>query len=353
VDDGSTDRSIDIIYEFICVDQRFTLVCQDHSGISNAIKNGIEKAKSAYIVLMDQDDIALPQRLQKIAEAFAAGAELIMSDYEIVNELSLSVGRTVTIPNYITAENILLEEWKRNYFLGSAMAFIWKKDFEMHPLSGGCTDYDISLKMLLRGYRFCYIPEVLLKYRVHRSNTSADYRRMKNDAKLVLGQYDESELLNHLLIQGYRRSDVLLAVGVFCLFLERLQSANSLFNQVFSCGEPMKDRLRMELLFYSAVCNYKQGEMIQSLKLLHQMVDEGLLNPAVANNLGVLYTLREQLEAACFWFNKAIAMNRGYQDAAKNMELIRSGEPGKINQVRFTERLLRDTLTHVDNLKNN
>lgn len=62
VDDGSTDKSKDIIKSYS--DPRIILIEQTNAGIAIALNNGIRISKGKYIARMDMDDIALPQRLE-------------------------------------------------------------------------------------------------------------------------------------------------------------------------------------------------------------------------------------------------------------------------------------------------
>ncbi|MCK4248925.1 MAG: glycosyltransferase family 2 protein, partial [Candidatus Omnitrophica bacterium] len=63
VDDGSTDKSADIINSFN--DKRISYVYQKNQGISGARNTAISESKGEYIALLDHDDLWLPQKLEK------------------------------------------------------------------------------------------------------------------------------------------------------------------------------------------------------------------------------------------------------------------------------------------------
>ena len=63
VNDGSTDRSIEIIQTFD--DPRITLIHQENQGVSTARNRGIAQAKGDYIALIEGDDIWTPEKLEK------------------------------------------------------------------------------------------------------------------------------------------------------------------------------------------------------------------------------------------------------------------------------------------------
>lgn len=65
VDDGGTDRSIEICRQFD--DPRITLVHQKNRGLAGARNTGILAAKGRYIALLDSDDRWLPEKLSLLA----------------------------------------------------------------------------------------------------------------------------------------------------------------------------------------------------------------------------------------------------------------------------------------------
>ena len=63
-DDGSRDGSPDVIRRF--ADKRLNLVAfEKNRGISAAMNNAISRAKGEFIAILNSDDFALPQRLER------------------------------------------------------------------------------------------------------------------------------------------------------------------------------------------------------------------------------------------------------------------------------------------------
>jgi len=63
IDDGSTDKSLEIIASYD--DKRIVLVSRENRGLIASLNEGIEQAKGKYIARMDADDISLPNRLEE------------------------------------------------------------------------------------------------------------------------------------------------------------------------------------------------------------------------------------------------------------------------------------------------
>ena len=75
VDDGSTDKSLEILQEYKRKDDRFVILQQRHSGAGSARNNGIRLAEGKYIQFLDADDYFEPTLLEEMynhAEKFDA-----------------------------------------------------------------------------------------------------------------------------------------------------------------------------------------------------------------------------------------------------------------------------------------
>ena len=63
IDDGSADRTGELVTTFIQKDSRFRLLRKVNGGLSSARNFGIHHAKGEYIALLDGDDLYLPNKL--------------------------------------------------------------------------------------------------------------------------------------------------------------------------------------------------------------------------------------------------------------------------------------------------
>ena len=83
VNDGSTDKSIDVISTI--VDNRIEIIDKKNEGASKARNIGIQNAKSDYVALLDADDIWYPNHLQNLKHLIECfpGCGLYCSGYEI------------------------------------------------------------------------------------------------------------------------------------------------------------------------------------------------------------------------------------------------------------------------------
>lgn len=63
-DDGSSDRSVEIIKEYLKDDRIVLQVDGEHHGISYRLNQQVAMARGEYFARMDADDVMLPERLE-------------------------------------------------------------------------------------------------------------------------------------------------------------------------------------------------------------------------------------------------------------------------------------------------
>lgn len=65
IDDGSSDRSLQILQQYARQDSRIQLVSRENRGLVSSLNEGLALAKAPFIARMDADDISYPDRLSK------------------------------------------------------------------------------------------------------------------------------------------------------------------------------------------------------------------------------------------------------------------------------------------------
>ena len=86
VDDGSTDRTSDVIDSFS--DQRIRKITQPNHGLASALNAGIEAARGKFIARHDADDISLPDRIFRQVQYLERKPDvaLLGSNYHVIDE---------------------------------------------------------------------------------------------------------------------------------------------------------------------------------------------------------------------------------------------------------------------------
>ncbi len=86
IDDGSTDRSLDIIKEYQRSDARIRIVTENNAGPATARNKGIARVKGEYMIFLDADDFYEPELLESLYNrAVADKLDITLSNFDIYN----------------------------------------------------------------------------------------------------------------------------------------------------------------------------------------------------------------------------------------------------------------------------
>lgn len=86
VDDGSTDRSLDIIKEYQQRYSRIRIVTETNAGPGLARNNGLRRARGEYVVFLDADDFFEPTLIQDMYEEVKSkDLDIVIAEYDIYN----------------------------------------------------------------------------------------------------------------------------------------------------------------------------------------------------------------------------------------------------------------------------
>lgn len=117
VNDGSTDKSLDIINKYLKKYKNMSLYSKENGGLSDARNYGIKRAKGDYIAFLDSDDYIDSNMLKE------------MVDYAINKDLDIVVCDSINVYNngkqeYIKSNNHYSDDDIRNYIISPPMACI-------------------------------------------------------------------------------------------------------------------------------------------------------------------------------------------------------------------------------------
>ena len=105
VDDGSTDNSLNICYEFAKKDSRIIVIHQENGGVSSARNKGLKNAKGEFITFVDSDDYVENDWLKMLLTAILANnADVSICGIKFDNKL-----RCLCENNSLTKDELLFE----------------------------------------------------------------------------------------------------------------------------------------------------------------------------------------------------------------------------------------------------
>jgi len=184
IDDASTDGSNKILEKWRRQDSRIRIISHKvNRGLGYSLREGVIEARGDWIARMDDDDISVPDRLEKQVEFVRTYPETdVVGGWAIEIDEQGRQGRMRTHP--IRHEEIVRLIWTSP--LQHSTVF-FRRDAIRRTGSYSATlrrrqDYDLWFRCVAGGLRFANIPEPLIYYRF----TDDFYR--KNDIGVALDQ---------------------------------------------------------------------------------------------------------------------------------------------------------------------
>ena len=179
-DDGSTDGTLDIIASY--EDERIKLLHHQKNPAFAKIKysrnfyyatenfeNALREAKGDYIFLSDQDDVWLPNKVEKMIAALKT-ADCAMCKNSVIDSDGKLTELYSDKPHFTKS---IIQNLKLTPFLGCCMVFRKAALKYILPFPKKCIGHDLWIGCLCAcKNQLAYIDEPLHKYRVHGSNVS-------------------------------------------------------------------------------------------------------------------------------------------------------------------------------------
>ena len=232
IDDGSTDDSVKIIKSYD--DNRIRLVeNKNNLGQSETLNIGLNIAKGKYIARMDQDDISMPERLERQSEFMEDNPQI-----GVCGTWIQLIGKYNGIAELETEDDLIKIKLLTNQNLAHPSVMIRKQILENYKLSYSISytvaqDYDLWVRMFDH-CSFANLPEPLLKLRMHDNQYSkimweqnnAETNRILTNLLNKIGIHpDDSDLIIHKkLFTGYGIDS--LFIGEVFNYLMRLRKSN-------------------------------------------------------------------------------------------------------------------------------
>lgn len=194
VDDGSQDRTPEIIKSIAQQDKRVVLLQQKNAGVAAARNLGIEKSQGEFIAPIDADDIWYPENLERQVQCFLSSDPSV----GLVYSWSVDIDQDDVPTGIFRAAKIEGEVYitlvGHNFIGNASSSMIRRNCFDQiggyncqfkEQAAQGCEDWDLYLR-IADVYQFRVVPEFLVGYRKMTNSMSRDYTKMAKSHTLVM-----------------------------------------------------------------------------------------------------------------------------------------------------------------------
>lgn len=171
VDDGSEDRTSELLRDVAAADPRIRLFSPGRLGPSAAYNYGVAQARGEYIARQDFDDRSYPERLRLQVERLGAEPALgVVGGYYVVADERRGE-RYVRMPPVDHTQ--IVRAMARYIPLAHTVAMFRRKVWEQaggYPQAGNLIDLRFWLQAIKLGWRFANVPELVGEHYVYRDS---------------------------------------------------------------------------------------------------------------------------------------------------------------------------------------
>lgn len=332
VDDGSTDETSKICNAFSQQDSRIHIIQQPNQGPSAARNHGIREAKGKYICFLDADDLMDPKRVELQLAEFEknSAVDVVYTAVHLINDQGESLGTLRGIDH--ETEDFLAYMLFRNLIPGPSI-MAKREPLIRYPFNEHlkhAEDYELMLR-LAHHCKFKYLDLPLTFYRRHQKNLSNSLKEHRQAEFNILKSYSQEHIEKVVDKSHLSKEDKTLLKGKIYFNREDWDIALETF----------KPLLKPLSLFYQGNCYFKLNQIEMAIKVYTKSIElDPKTNPAVYNNLGIVYFLNNDINQSINSFKNALKLSENYQDAKKNLLALSHQE----KPIYFTLKELRSQL---------
>lgn len=172
INDGSTDKSLELLKKFAKNDHRIRIITFDkRKGMAAALNKGLDLAKGYYIARMDADDISLPKRLVTQMNYLIRNKNIVAvgSQVRLIDEKGKKIGYKI----FSQDANELYKQMATMMAIQHPVLFTYAHLIKKCRYANHVTAEDVSMFFKLLQYgNFSNTKETLFMYRIRNNSNS-------------------------------------------------------------------------------------------------------------------------------------------------------------------------------------
>lgn len=233
INDGATDKSLEIIEKYKNQDDRIVLISRENKGLIASLNEGIEKARGKYIARMDADDISLPKRFEEQVEFMESeNIDICGGNYLSINSDGSLFSLNLTPQSHELCTLSLVSKVP----FAHPTVMMRKEFLDKHALKYGqsnfqkAEDLDLWIRMHEKGAKFGNVSELILKYRILENSLSkVNDKKIRQETTSMLNDFYllNKESIEEVLNKNYKylnnEEESLFVRTVYRIYLKKLK----------------------------------------------------------------------------------------------------------------------------------
>lgn len=223
LNDNSSDSTADILEHYKKKDSRISIITKTkNEGPANLRNEGVEKADTEFIALLDADDIALPTRFEKQLDYLKMHPEV-----GVCGTWFTFFGTKDKIVKHEVSHEALKVQFLNSCGIGNPTVMFRKSvlgNLRFEHQYVPAEDYGLW-SQLIHKTQFHNLPESLLKYRWHDDNISQTKEANLRKSEVLI----KTKQLEHL---GIQPTDPNILFYIHAVSLQRQQSSDNVIKTI-------------------------------------------------------------------------------------------------------------------------
>lgn len=272
IDDGSTDKSVDICDKYALKDRRIRVFHKKNGGVSSARNLGIKKSSGVYILFVDSDDYLSPSHLNNYIK-YIGNYEIVYQGYCVFMEYSHNSEHVFTISEKsANTKDCMIDVLSDLLEVGNIFGYTWSKMFHAEIINKNNILFkeDISIREdEIFTFEYCrYIKSI----KVLQSTT---YHYQLSENSLMRRRYFCPDELLKEINYSYTTAIQITHNKRFRKIIEDYYATGLdwIFNMLYSPTKLLKRKERLKFLRIMEDWNLKHPESVCSLRNSVEVAD--------------------------------------------------------------------------------
>lgn len=186
INDGSTDKSYEIINKYKAIDSRIIVINKKNSGVSAARNSGLKVSRGEYIAFIDSDDWIeqnMLEKLHKLGEKY--NSEVVACNFKSFNDIYNTFNKYPIDEGEYVGKSVIKEKILSKVISGKLKTPVWDKIYKKEFLQNNNIKFDekitrfedwyFIIEVYEKVHNLYYLDKNMYNYRIANNTLSNKY----------------------------------------------------------------------------------------------------------------------------------------------------------------------------------